>query len=132
MLLTFEKAIPGPERLASWVGMAACIGASQAALADVLSGLEPSETVEPLDPIEVRVVYAIQTVPLGLGIHAEHLPKSWINGQEHAARRPVDDVCDDPLECHQLFQRCVSVYATFSRKVASDVLARTADKPGAL
>ena len=129
LLLTFDGDSPAPERLAGWVGMAACIEASQSALADILSGLEPTESFEALEPLEGRVVHA---VPLGLGIHVEHLPKSWINVLEHAARRPVGDVRDGNREYDQLIQRCVSVYATFLRKLASEVLARTADKLGAL
>ncbi len=132
LLLTFERDSPAPERLAGWVGMAACIDASQAALADVSSGLAPTETIEALEPIEGRVVHA---APLGLGVHVEHLPKNWITMLEHAARRPLPDVRDTPAgnrEYDQLIQRCVSVYASFSRRLASEVLARTADKLGAL
>ncbi len=129
LLLTFERDSPTPERLAGWVGMAACIDASQSALADVLSGLDATETVEALEPIEGRVVHA---VPLGLGVYVEHLPKSWMTLLEHAAKRPVGDARDSSREYDQLIQRCVSVYASFSRKFASEVLARTADKLGAL
>ena len=129
LLLTFERDSPAPERLAGWLGMAACIDASQTALAEVLSGLEPTETIDALEPIEGRIVHA---VPLGVGVQVEHLPKNWIRLLEHAARRPVGDVRDSNREYDQLIQRCVSVYASFSRKFASEVLARTADKLGAL
>ena len=129
LLLTFDNGCPDPERLAGWVGLSACIDASQSALADVLNGLDATEAVEPLEPIEVRVVHA---VPSGLGVHVEHLPTGWMTLLAHAARRPVADVRDSTREYDQLIQRCVNVYASFSRKFASEVLARTADKLGAL
>lgn len=132
LLLTFERDAPAAERLAAWVGMAGCIDVSQVALADVLSGLDRAVIVEAPEPIEGRVVHA---VPLGLGVHVEQLPKNWINLLEHAARRPLGDMRDARhvnREYDQLIQRCISVYASFSRKLASEVLARTADKLGAL
>ena len=129
LLLTFDRDMPAPERLAGWVGLSASIDASQSALADVLSGLDAIEVVEALEPIEARVVHA---VPIGLGVYVEHLPSGWITLLAHAARRPLGDVRDSNREYDQLIQRCVSVYASFSRKFASEVLARTADKLGAL
>ncbi len=129
LLVTFERDSPAPERLAGWVGMAACIDASQTALTDVVSGLDESEAVAALEPVEVRVIHF---VPLGLGVHVEHMPKSWLTVLEHAALRPAKDARDGNREYEQLIQRCVSVYASFSRKIASEVLARTADKLGAL
>ena len=129
LLLTFEKDCPTPERLAGWVGTAVCIDASQSALAEVLSGLDAIAEVDALEPLEGRVVHA---VPLGVGVHVEHLPAAWITVLEHAANRPVSDNCEGKCEYDQLIQRCVSVYATFTRKLASETLARTADKLGAL
>ena len=129
LLLSFAGDIPAPERLASWVGMAACIDASQAALVDLSSRLDITETLEAPEPIEARVVHAI---PNGLGVHVEHLPQSWVSLLEHAARRPVSDAREGNREFDQLIQRCVSVYGSFSRKLANEVLARTADTLGAL
>ena len=71
LLITFERDCPAPERFSGWVGMSACIEASQAALADVLSRLDANDTIDALEPIEGRVVHA---EPLGLGIHVEHWP----------------------------------------------------------
>jgi len=128
-LLTFERESPAPERLAGWVGMAVRVDASQGALAEVISRLDTTETIEAPESIEGRVVHA---VPIGLGVHVEHLPKAWITLLEHAARRPVIEARDGNREYDQLIQRCVSVYTSFSRKLASEVLARTVDKLGAL
>ena len=44
----------------------------------------------------------------------------------------MEDVRDGNREHDQLVRRYVNVYANFSRKLASEVLARTADKLGAL
>ena len=129
LLLAFERDCPDPERLSGWIGLAACIDASQAALADVLSGLDATEIIEALEPIEGRVVHA---GPLGLGVYVEHLPNNWVTLLEHAARRPATDIREGNREYDQLIQRCVSVYASFSRKLASEVLARTADTLGSL
>ena len=131
LLLTFERDSPAPERLASWVGMAACIDAAHTSVVNLLSGLGAAEMIEALEPLEVRVVHA---APLGLGVHVEHLPQNWTTLLEHAAKRPVpeNDARNSTREFDQLIQRCVSVYASFSRKLASEVLARTADKLGAL
>ena len=60
------------------------------------------------------------------------MPTPWIDLLERAAKPPIAEVRDGNREHDQLFQRCVSVYASFSRKLASEVLARTADKLGAL
>ena len=129
LMLSFERDCPTPERLGSWVGMAGCIDASPAALADVLSGLDASETFEALEPIAARVV---RTVALGLGVHVEQMPKDWLTLLEHASRRTVAVAREGNREYDQLIQRCVSVYTSFSRKFATEVLARTADKLGAL
>ncbi len=129
LLLTLEGDVPTAERLAGWVGTAVCIDVSQSALSAVRSGLESGETVDALEPIEGRVVHA---TALGLGVHVEQLPATWISVLGHAARRPANDSRDSNREYEQLIQRCASVYTTFSRKFASEVLARTADKLGAL
>ena len=129
LFLAFEKESPAPERLAGWVGMAACVDASQSALADLLSGVDSTEAMDPLEPIEARVVHA---GPMGLGVHIEHLPTNWIALLELAAKRPLTDIRDSNREYDLLIQRCISVYATFSKKLAGEVLARTADRLGAL
>ena len=132
LLLSFDKDSPAPERLAGWVGMAACIDVSKAALTDLLSGLDPNDGFAPdpsVEPLEVRVVHA---APLGLGVHIERVPTQWIDLLERAAKPAAADVRDGNREYDQVIQRCVSVYASFSRKLASEVLARTADKLGAL
>ena len=129
MLLAFERDSPAPERMAGWVGLAVRVEASQLALSDVVARLDTPEAVEALEAIEGRVVHA---TPFGLGVYVEHWPQSWITVLECAAKPAVNDVREGHREYEQLIQRCVSVYATFSRKLASEVLARTADKLGAL
>ena len=129
MFLAFEKASPAPDRLAGWVGMAACIDASQSALADVLSGLDANESIDTLEPIETRVMHAS---PHGLGVHIDHLPDSWIALLEKAGNRPLVDIRESNREYELLIQRCIRVYGTFSKVFAGEVLARTADRLGAL
>ena len=129
MFLAFAQESPAPERLAGWVGMAACIDASPSALADAQHGADATESIDALEPIEARVVHAL---PLGLGVHVEHLPANWTTLLARAGQRPVTDIRDSNREYDQLIQRCVSFYATFSRKFAGEVLSRTADRLGAL
>jgi diguanylate cyclase (GGDEF)-like protein len=129
LLLRFGKDAPTVERVAGWVGMAVSVNASPSALADLQNALTASETLEAPDVIEGRVVHA---TPQGLGVHVDQLPKDWIALLEKAAQRPANDIRESSREYEQLIQRCVSVYAGFSRALAREVLARTADKLGAL
>ena len=132
LLLGFERESPAPERLAGWVGMDVQVEASRVALSEVVARVDASEAaeaVEALEPISGRIVHALS---LGLGIHIEQWPKSWITLLDHAARPAVNHGRESNREFDQLIQRCVSVYASFLRKLASEVLARTADKLGAL
>ena len=128
LLLTFDQRAHDVQ-LCDRVGRTACIDASPSALAEVRGGLDHDEHFGILDSIKARVVHV---TPLGLGIQVETFPHGWIAALDCAARRPVTDVRDTDPAYDPLLKRRVSVYASFSRKLASEVLARTADKLGAL
>ena len=129
MFLAFEKEVPAPDRLASWVGMAACVEASKSALADLQRGSRANESVTPIEPVEVRVVHA--GAP-GLGVYIDRVPDEWIELLGQAGNRPLVDIRESNREYDLLIQRCVSVYTTFAKVFAGQVLARTADRLGAL
>jgi diguanylate cyclase (GGDEF)-like protein len=128
--LTFQCDSPAPERLAAWVGSTASVEASQSALNEALSGFDSgSPSIDVPVSVAGRVVRA---TPLGLGLSVESLPEDWSRLLEQVANPRANDARQGNREYDLLIRRCVDVYATFSRKLASEVLARTADRLGAL
>ena len=128
LFLAFSPAAPSSLPLGDWVGRLACVEAAQSTLVET-TGNQTSGT--PLPPLQARIIRASAA---GLGVNIEELPVEWARLLKIAYRPPlpIADIRDGHQAYEQLIKRCVSVYGTFSRKLASETLTRTANRLGAL